>query len=327
MKRREFIGLLGALALTWPLAAQAQQGAMPVVGYLSARPGNDDSQLVTAFRRGLSETGFVEGRNATFEYRWADGHNDRLPGLAADLVRRQVNVLAAVTAPAAAAAKAATATIPIVFQVAVDPIEAGLVTSLAGPRGNLTGVTTLAVELGPKRLALLHEVVPEAKRLGLLVNPTSPLVAEPLVRDLEAAARSLELGLEVARASTEAEIEAALTMLGRARVGAILIGPDAFFASHTEQIAAATVRHRMPAIYQSREFAAAGGLMSYGGDLKDAYHLVGVYAGRILKGEKLVDLPVQQSGKLALIINLKTAKTLGIDVPLTLQASADEVIE
>jgi putative ABC transport system substrate-binding protein len=327
MKRREFIGLLGAGALTWPLAAQAQQGAMPVVGYLSARAGNDDPQLVTAFRRGLSETGFVEGRNATIEYRWADGHNDRLPGLAADLLRRPVNVLAAVTAPAAAAAKAATATIPIVFQVAVDPIEAGLVASLAGPRGNLTGVTTLAVELGPKRLALLHEVVPEAKRLGLLVNPTSPLVAEPLVRDLEAAARSLELELEVARASTEAEIEAALTMLAQARVGAVLIGPDAFFASHTEQIAAATVRHRIPAIYQSREFAAAGGLMSYGGDLKDAYHLVGVYAGRILKGEKIVDLPVQQSGKLALIINLKTAKTLGIDVPLTLQASADEVIE
>jgi len=327
MNRREFIGLLCIAAVTWPVAAQAQQAAMPVVGYLSARAGNDDPQLVAAFRRGLGETGYVEGRNAAVEYRWAEGHNDRLPGLAADLVHRQVNVLAAVAAPAAAAAKAATTTVPIVFQVAVDPIEAGLVASLAGPRGNLTGVTTLAVEVGPKRLALLHEVVPEAKRLALLVNPTSPLVAEPLARDLGAAARSLGLELKVANASTEAEIEAAVAMLAQARIGAVLIGPDAFFGSHAEQIAAATVRHRIPAIYQSREFAAAGGLMSYGGDLKEAYRLVGVYTGRILKGEKLADMPVQQSGKFALIINLKTAKTLGIDVPLTLQASADEVIE
>jgi putative ABC transport system substrate-binding protein len=327
MNRREFIGLLGAAAIIWPLTAQAQQAAMPVVGYLSARAGNDDPQLVTAFRRGLSETGYVEGRNAAVEYRWAEGHNDRLPALAADLVRRQVNVLAALAASATAAAKTATTTIPIVFQVAVDPVEAGLVTSLAGPRGNLTGVTTLSVEVGPKRLALLHEVVPEAKRMALLVNPTSPLVAEPLARDLQVAAHSLGVELEVARASTEAEIEAAVAMLAQARVGALLIGPDAFFASHSEQVAAVTMRHRIPAIYQNREFVAAGGLMSYGGDLKDAYRLVGVYAGRILKGEKLVDLPVQQSTKLALIINLKTAKTLGIDVPLTLQASADEVIE
>jgi len=327
MNRREFIGLLGSGAAAWPLAARAQQAVMPVVGYLSARSASDEPQLVVAFRRGLSEAGYVEGRNATIEYRWADGRNDRLPGLAAELARRQVNVIAAVASAAAVAAKAATATIPIVFQVAVDPIEAGLVASLAGPRGNLTGVTTLSVEVGPKRLALLHELVPEAKRMALLVNPTSPLVAEPLARDLQVAARSLGVELQVARASTEAEIEAAVAMLAQARVGAVLIGPDAFFATHTEQIAAAAIRHRIAAIYQSREFAAAGGLMSYGGDLKDAYRLVGVYTGRILKGEKLVDLPVQQSTKLALIINLKTAKTLGIEVPLTLQTSADEVIE
>jgi len=327
MNWREFIRLLAVAAVAWPLAAQAQQAAMPVVGYLSARAASDDPQLVTAFRRGLGETGHVEGRNTAIEYRWADGRNDRLPGLAADLVRRQVNVLAAFAATATAAAKAATTTIPIVFQVAVDPVEAGLVDSLAGPRGNLTGVTTLSVEVGPKRLALLHEVVPQAKRMALLVNPTSPLVAEPLARDLQVAARSLGVELQVARASTEAEIEAAVAMLAQARVGAVLIGPDAFFATHTEQIAAAAIRHRIAAIYQSREFAAAGGLMSYGGDLKDAYRLVGVYTGRILKGEKLVDLPVQQSTKLALIINLKTAKTLGIEVPLTLQTSADEVIE
>jgi putative ABC transport system substrate-binding protein len=327
MNWREFIRLLAVAAVAWPLAAQAQQAAMPVVGYLSARAASDDPQLVTAFRRGLGETGHVEGRNTAIDYRWADGRNDRLPGLAADLVRRQVNVLAAFAATATAAAKAATTTIPIVFQVAVDPVEAGLVDSLAGPRGNLTGVTTLSVEVGPKRLALLHEVVPQAKRMALLVNPTSPLVAEPLARDLQVAARSLGVELQVARASTEAEIEAAVAMLAQARVGAVLIGPDAFFATHTEQIAAAAIRHRIAAIYQSREFAAAGGLMSYGGDLKDAYRLVGVYTGRILKGEKLVDLPVQQSTKLALIINLKTAKTLGIEVPLTLQTSADEVIE
>src|SRR5262249_43666492 len=258
MNRREFIGLLCIAAVTWPVAAQAQQAAMPVVGYLSARAGNDDPQLVAAFRRGLGETGYVEGRNAAVEYRWAEGHNDRLPGLAADLVHRQVNVLAAVAAPAAAAAKAATTTVPIVFQVAVDPIEAGLVASLAGPRGNLTGVTTLAVEVGPKRLALLPEVLAEAQRRALLGNPTSPFGAEPPVG----------LELEIARASTEPEIEAALAMLAQAHVGAVLIGPDAFFGSHAEQIAVATIRHRIPAIYQSREFAAAGGLMSYGGDLK-----------------------------------------------------------
>jgi putative ABC transport system substrate-binding protein len=325
MNRREFIGL-GIGAAAWPLAARAQPG-MPVIGYLSARSANDDPQLVAAFRHGLAEAGYVEGRNAAIEYRWGEGRNERLPGLATDLVRRQVNVLAALAAPSAAAAKAATTTIPIVFQVAVDPIEAGLVASLAGPRGNLTGVTTLGVEVGPKRLELLHELVPQAKRMALLVNPTSPLVAEPLARDLQTAAHSLGLELEVARAATEAEIEAAVAMLAQARIGAVLIGPDAFFASHADQIAAAMLRHRLPAIYQSREFAAAGGLASYGGDLQDAYRLVGTYTGRILKGEKLVELPVQQSTKLALIINLKTAKTLGITVPLTLQTSADEVIE
>jgi putative ABC transport system substrate-binding protein len=326
MNRREFIGLLGIGAVAWPIGALSQ-ASMPVIGYLSSRSASDDPTLVIAFRRGLSEAGYVEGRNATVEYRWAEGHNDRLPGLATELVSRHVNVIAAVAAPAAAAAKAATATIPVVFNVAVDPIEAGLVASLAGPRGNLTGVTTLSVEVGPKRLELLHELVPGAKRMGLLVNPTSPLVAEPLARDMQAAARSLGLELEVARASTEPEIEAAFAMLAQTHVSAVLIGPDAFFGSRIDQIAAATLRHRIPTIYQSREFVAGGGLMSYGGDLRDAYRRVGVYTGRILKGEKLADLPVQQATKLELIINLKTAKTLGINVPLTLQTSADEVIE
>ena len=329
MNRRAVMGLLAGAAVApslWPLATRAQPG-MPVVGYLSARSASDDPQLIVAFRRGLGEAGFVEGRNAAVEYRWAEGRNDRLPGLAADLVRRQVNVIAAVAVPAAAAAKAATTTIPTVFQVAVDPIEAGLVASLAGPRGNLTGVTTLSVELGPKRLELLHEVVPGATRLGLLVNPTSPLVAEAVARDLTIAARSLGLEVEVMRASTERELEAAFATLAEDRVGAALIGPDAFFGSHVDQIAALTVRYRVPTIYQSREFATAGGLISYGGNLREAYRLVGAYTGRILKGEKPSDLPVQQSTNIELIINLKTAKALGIEVPLTLQTSADEVIE
>jgi putative ABC transport system substrate-binding protein len=324
IRRREFITLLGG---AWPLAVRAQQRALPVIGFLNGASALDYAAQVSAFRQGLRETGYVEGRDVAIEYRWAEGRNDRLPGLAADLVHRQVSAIAAVTAPAAAAAKAATATIPIVFEVAIDPIEAGLVASLAGPRGNLTGVTSLGVEVGPKRLELLHELVPQAKRMALLVNPTSPLVAEPLARDVGVAARSLGFDLEVARASTEPEIEAAFAMLAQARVGAAVISTDAFFGSHTEQIAAATVRHRIPTISQSREFAAAGGLMSYGSDLTDAYRLVGVYTGRILKGEKPADLPVQQATKFALIINLKTAKALGLTVPPSLLAIADEVIE
>jgi putative ABC transport system substrate-binding protein len=327
MRRRDILTLLGG-AGAWPLAAKGQQASrLPTVGYLSARSASEDPQLVIAFRRGLGEAGYVEGRNTAIEYRWAEGHNDRLPGLAADLVRRQVNVIAAFAAPSAAAAKAATKTIPIVFQSSADPIEADLVASLAGPRGNLTGVTTLGVELGPKRLELLHELVPQATRMALLVNPTSPLVAEPMARDLEAAARSLGLDLEVAHASTEPEIEEAFAMLAQAHVGAAVISPDPFFASHVEQIAAASVRNRIPTIYQSREFAAAGGLMVYGSDLSDAYRLVGVYIGRILKGEKPADLPVQQATKFELIINLKTAKTLGLTVPLPLLGLAGEVIE
>jgi ABC-type uncharacterized transport system substrate-binding protein len=327
VKRREFIRLLAGSAAAWLFAARAQPAPGAVIGFLSGRSATDDPQLLAAFRRGLSETGYVEGHNASIEYRWAEGHNDRLPGLAADLARRHVNAIAAASVPAVLAAKAATTTIPTVFQVAVDPIEAGLVESFAGPRGNLTGVTTLSVEVGPKRLELLHELVPAETRAALLVNPTNPLVAENLERNLRAAAQTLGLALEVLRASTAPEIETAFATAAHMRLGALVISPDTYFGSRAEELAALALRYRIPSIYQYREFAAAGGLMSYGGDLRDAYRLVGVYTGRILKGEKPADLPVQQNTKLELIINLKTAKELGIAVPLTLQTSADEVIE
>jgi len=326
MRRRDFITMLGGAAATWPLAARAQQPALPVVGHLSGRSQHDSLQLLPAFRQGLKEVGFVEGRNVAIEYRWGENQSDRLPALAADLVRQRVTVIAANDGPSAQAAKAATATIPIVFETASDPVEVGLVGSLNRPGSNLTGVTTLAAELGPKRLELLHEMVPAATIIALLMNPTFPN-ADILSRDLQAAARTLGVQLHFLYATTERDFDTVFTTLVQLRVGALAIAPATSFTSRSEQLAGLTLHHAVPTIFQYRAFAAAGGLMSYGSNITDAYRLVGVYTGRVLKGEKPADLPVQQTTKAELIINLKTAKGLGLSVPPALLARADEVIE
>jgi putative tryptophan/tyrosine transport system substrate-binding protein len=325
MKRREVIALLGGAAAAWPLAAQAQQMAMPVIGFLNTRARGEDPRLLTAFHQGLKEVGYVEGRNVAIEYRFAEGRNDRLPAMAADLVRRQVAVIAA-NGPAVVAAKTATTTIPIVFSVGLDPVELGLVARLNQPGGNVTGVTALFDEVGPKRLELLHELVPTATLIALLLNPTYPS-AENQSRDLQAAARTLGLQLHVLHASSERDFEIVFATLAQMRAGALVIGNDPFFNSRSERLAALSIRHGMPAIFQNREFAAAGGLMSYGTNLAATYRQVGIYTGRILKGEKPADMPVQQPTKFELIINLKTARALGIAVPLPLIGRADEVIE
>jgi len=327
MKRREFITLLGGAA-AWPLAARAQQAAVPVIGFLSAEWPDVFADRLRAFQEGLSEAGYVEGRNSAIEYRWAEGRNDQLPALVAELVRRQVSVIvAAGSTPAVLAARKATITIPILFQIAVDPVQLGLVTSLRRPGGNLTGVVTLNVEVAAKRLEVLHELVPTATIVALLVNPTNPILTEATTRDLQAAARALGLQLHVLHASSEREIDAAFATLVQLRAGALVIGADALFNSRSEQLAALTIRHRVPAIYQYREFVSAGGLMSYGTPVVDTYRPLGVYTGRILKGEKPADLPVQQATKIELIINMKTAKTLGLTVPFPLLGRANEVIE
>ena len=289
---------------------------MPVIGFLGARSPELWAVRLRAFRQGLSETGYIEGRNVAIEYRWAEGQYDRLPALAAELVRDQITVIARrQDTPAALAAKAVTTTIPIVFFTAADPVEVGFVASLARPGGNLTGVTKLDVELGSKRLELLHELVPTATTIALLVNPTNPALAEPITRGLQAAARALGLELHVLQASTERDFDAAFATLIQLRAGGLVIGPDLFFASRSEQLAALALRHAVPTIFQFQPFVAAGGLMSYGSSDRDAYRLAGIYTGRILKGEKPADLPVQQSTKVELIINLKTARALGLTVP------------
>jgi putative ABC transport system substrate-binding protein len=325
MRRREFIALLGSGVAGGSLAARAQQAAMPVVGFLTG--GSPDANRVAAFRQGLNETGYIEGRNLAIEYHWAEGQYDRLPALAADLVRRQVNVIAATSTPAVIAAKAATTTIPIVFVTSSDPVQLGLAASLSRPSGNLTGATTLAIEVTPKRLEILHELLPTAKLFALLVNPTNPY-ADILSRNVQAAARTLGLQLHILHASTEHDFDTVFATLVQLRASGLVIGGiEIFFESRRGQLAALALRHSIPTIYQSREFAVAGGLMGYGGNTMDSYRLVGLYTGRILKGEKPADLPVQQVTKVDLIINLKTAKVLGLDIPPTLLARADEVIE
>jgi putative tryptophan/tyrosine transport system substrate-binding protein len=326
MQRREFITFLGCAA-AWPLAARGQQPVMPVVGFLGGGSPDTDVNDVRALRQGLSETGYVEGKNVAIEYRWAEGQYDRFPALAADLVHRQVSAIVSFGGtPAALAAKAATSTIPILFSIGADPVEYGLVASLNRPGGNLTGATSLNVEVEPKRFELLHELVPTAAVMALLVNPASPF-AEAQSRDAQAAARTLGLQLHVLHASTESEIDAAFATVVQLRAGALVIGGDVFFNRRPEQLAALTVRHAVPTIFQYREFAAAGGLMSYGSSPSDQNRAVGVYTGRILKGEKPAELPVQQVTKVMLILNLKTAMALGLTVPLSLLGRADEVIE
>jgi putative ABC transport system substrate-binding protein len=326
LRRREFLGAIGGGLVTWPLAARAQQPVMPVIGFLNGSSPAGYARMVAAFRQGLKETGYIEGQNVAIEYRWAEGHLDRLPALAADLVHRQVSVIAATSTPANLVAKNATSTIPIVFTTGSDPVRFGLVTNLARPSGNVTGVTQLSVEILPKRIELAHELVPTATVIAVLVNPTDPL-ADFEVRDAQAAARTLGLQLQVLRASTEAEIDDAFTAVIEKRAGVFVIATSVLFNGHVEQMAALATRHLVPTIYEYRQFVTAGGLLSYGPELTDSYRLAGVYTGRILKGERPAELPVQQATKVELLINLKTAKALGITVPLSLLGRADEVIE
>ena len=328
IRRDEFIALLGGAAAAWPLAARAQQPAMPVIGFLSGTSFDATRDNIAGFHRGLAETGYVADRNVTIEYRWAEDHYDRLPVLAADLIRRQVaTIVVGGSTPGALAAKAATQTIPIVFLVGPDPVKTGLVASLARPGGNLTGVTIINVELIAKCLGVLHELVPTAATIAVLVNPANPLQTETETRDVQAAAPILGVRVVILHATSPTEIESAFATLVGERAGGLVISGEAFFVTHREQITALAASHAIPTIYQYREFTAGGGLMSYGPRLPDAYHIVGTYAGRVLKGEKPADLPVQQSTKIELSINLKTAKALGITFPITLLGRADEAIE
>jgi putative tryptophan/tyrosine transport system substrate-binding protein len=328
MRRRTFIKLMGGVAATWPLAARAQQPPLPVVGFLSNASPDLYVKRLAAFREGLKEDGYVENLNVAIEYRWADGHNDRLPALAAELVQRQVAVIASGGGtPTVLAAKSATATIPVVFAVSDDPVKMGLVSSLNRPGGNLTGVSNLNVEVGPKRLELLREMVPNASVIALLVNPTNPSLAESFTKALQAAATTLGIKLPVLQASADPDFDNVFAAAAQLQADALVIMPDIFFATRTGQLASLALRYRLPAIYAYRPFVAAGGLVSYGADENEYYHLLGAYTGKILKGAKPADLPVVQSTKVELMLNLKTAKALGITVPLTLLGRADEVIE
>ena len=326
LKRREFITLLGGAAAAWPLAARAQQPAMPVIGFLNGTSPEGYGLFLLAFRQGLSETGYIEDRNVAIEYRWAEGHYERLPALAADLVRRRVAVIAATSTPANVIAMKATTTIPIVFTTSSDPVELGLVASLNRPGGNVTGAVTLNVEVVSKRLELLHTMVPTASMIVVLANSTNPN-AETQSRTLQAAARTIGQQIMIVNAATENDIDAVFTRLGEWRAGALLVDTDAFLFSRRDQLIELAKRYKIPAIFDRRKFAEAGGLMSYGGSVTDVYRLAGIYVGRIVKGEKPANLPVQQSTKVELVINLNTARALGLEVPPSLLARADEVIE
>jgi putative ABC transport system substrate-binding protein len=328
MRRRDFVNLVGGGIAAWPLAARAQQPAgLPAIGFVGSDSPDPYADRLRAFRLGLKSTGFVEGQNVVVEYRWAEGRNNQLPALTADVLRRQVAVIVAPTTPSVLAAKAVTKTIPIVFFTAGDPVDLGLVASLSRPDSNLTGATTLTLEVGPKWLQLLHEMVPNANSLALLINPTSPTLAESQSKDLQAAARSRGLRLHILQASTDQDFDSAFASVGRLGAGGVVISSDSFFFSRSALLATLAVRHAVPTIFGFREFVAAGGLMSYGGSLTESFRWVGVYTGRVLKGEKPANLPVQQSTKIELFINLQTAQALGLEVPPTLLTRADEVIE
>jgi len=326
MRRREFIAIATGAAC-WPLVAGAQQSGMLRIGFLGPGTAQLDAYRVTAFLRGLGEAGYIEGQNVAIEYVWADGRYDRLPALAADLVRKNVSLIVATSTPSVLAAKSATATIPIVFEAASDPVKLGLVASLARPGGNVTGVTQATEEVMPKRLQLMRELIPEARVMGLLVNPADPILAEPQAREALSVSRDLGIELHVLNASTGRDLDTAFAKLTEISARGLIIGGDAFFTSRSRELAALAVEHAMPATYQWREFVAAGGLMSYGSSITETHRIVGIYAGRILKGDKPADLPVQQATKFELYINLKTAKALGLTIPLSLLGRADEVIE
>jgi putative tryptophan/tyrosine transport system substrate-binding protein len=323
MRRREFIQLLGG-TLAWPFAARAQQPAMPVIGFLSTKEPDDTPHLLAAFRQGLKETGFVEGQNVAIEYRFANNQNERLPALTEDLIRRAVAVIFVPSTPAAIVAKRATATIPIVFEIGGDPVRLGLVNGLDRPGGNVTSVSQLNNVIAPKRLELLHELVPKATVMAYLIDPANPNVE---TTDVQTAARNFGVELHVLKASAEGDFDEVFAKLAQLRAGGLVIGASSFFVARQEQLAALAVRHAVPAVFENRQFTIAGGLMSYGSSLSDAYHLAGVYTARILKGEKPSELPVQQTTKIEMYINLKSAKALGVSVPPALQARADEMIE
>jgi putative ABC transport system substrate-binding protein len=326
MRRRKFVKIIVGAVAAWPLASRAQQPAMPVIGLLGSATASGWAPQLRAFHQGLRDGGYVEGRNVAIEARWADNQYDRLPAMAAELLHRQVTLIAAFSTPAARAAKAATATVPIVFSTTADPVQMGFVASLNRPGGNMTGATILSVEVGGKLLELLHEAVPTAKIMALLVNPTNPQT-DTLSRNTQAAARTSGLQLHVLNASTEDEFDKVFATLGQLRPDGLVIGSDVLFSTSSHRLAAMTVRHAVPAIFQNREFAAAGGLMSYGASVTESYHQAGVYIARILKGEKPADLPVVQATKVELVLNLKTAKSFGISFPISLLGRADEVIE